>query len=560
MRRILVCLIAVCLLLCFLPAMTFAASQENVTSVSKSKEASELDADFNSQITLSLPSAEEQLVTDVVFVLDKSTSTIVEDEALQMLKNLEQQASDTGARIKAGVVIFNKSAHEAIGLTELSGQNLAKIESAMRMEISGGTNLHAGILAGKRMLDEDTSVDANRKYMIVISDGITYMFNEEPTAVAWSWIGDSVQNFAGPDNWFSKYVSNEGPADWDAYLANIGQLIARDGDRYDYPYEGTFSEATDPARAEDYAMSIDKAFYLSHQAYQAAASEGYHCYAMNAQTGTSYQWGPDFMDYLAGGQSVSFASIQNDIAYAVSTGSYVTDIMGSGESNGQPYDFDFVNEPEKIDVLLGGVALDKTQISANRYGFGKTADGYRFELEYYPQGDESTDGKEAIKWFINQNISNFQRAQLVYSVHLSDPQAAAGTYGQYDRDGSQGFAGLYTNELAVLYPVDSEGQPGQPEEFARPTVSYTVTVDPGTGEDPGAGDEPGTDEPGAGDEPGTDEPGDGSEPPEETKPQPPADKDVPKTADTSNMPAPLAAAALSLAAMAFCARKYMNAR
>ena len=160
------------------------------------KRQTELDSDFNSQITLSLPSAEEQLVTDVVFVLDKSTSTVVEDEALEMLKNLEKQASDTGAKIKAGVVIFNKTANEAIGLTELNAESLVQIENAMRMEISGGTNLHAGILAGKKMLDEDTSVDSNRKYMVVISDGITYMFNEEPTAVAWSWIGDTVQNLS----------------------------------------------------------------------------------------------------------------------------------------------------------------------------------------------------------------------------------------------------------------------------------------------------------------------------------------------------------------------------
>ncbi|MFR2965570.1 MAG: hypothetical protein ACLTK0_03775 [Anaerovoracaceae bacterium] len=81
--------------------------------------------------------------------IDKSTSTVIEDEALEMLKNLQQQADATGARINAGVVIFNKTANEAIGLTELNDENLGKIEAAMRMDISGGTNLHAGILAGK---------------------------------------------------------------------------------------------------------------------------------------------------------------------------------------------------------------------------------------------------------------------------------------------------------------------------------------------------------------------------------------------------------------------------
>lgn len=113
MKRISACLMILCLILCFPPSAAFAGQQGTVDFVSKSKEATELDSDFNSQITLSLPSAEEQLVTDVVFVLDKSTSTVIEDEALEMLKNLQQQADATGARINAGVVIFNKTANEA---------------------------------------------------------------------------------------------------------------------------------------------------------------------------------------------------------------------------------------------------------------------------------------------------------------------------------------------------------------------------------------------------------------------------------------------------------------
>lgn len=42
-------------------------------------------------MTLSLPAAEEQLVTDVVFVLDKSTSATVEAKSLEMLLSLKDQ-------------------------------------------------------------------------------------------------------------------------------------------------------------------------------------------------------------------------------------------------------------------------------------------------------------------------------------------------------------------------------------------------------------------------------------------------------------------------------------
>lgn len=65
------------------------------------------------------------------------------------------------------------------------------IEAAICQEIKSGTNLHAGILAGKLMLDHDTGVADERKTLVVVSDGITYMFNENPTAVAWGFMADS---------------------------------------------------------------------------------------------------------------------------------------------------------------------------------------------------------------------------------------------------------------------------------------------------------------------------------------------------------------------------------
>ena len=84
---------------------------------------------------------------------------------------------------------------------------------------------------------------------------------------------------------------------------------------------------------------------------------------MTAGTGTEYEWGPSFMNYLGGGADASFEDIQNDIAYAVSTGSYVIDTMGNDELDGKAYDFDLVNDLSKIDVLVGGKALSKEEIA-----------------------------------------------------------------------------------------------------------------------------------------------------------------------------------------------------
>ena len=75
--------------------------------ISKSKTATNLDANYESKVTLSLPSAEEQLETDVVFVLDESScSDQVKVAVVKMLENLYQQIKDTNAAIKIGAVQF----------------------------------------------------------------------------------------------------------------------------------------------------------------------------------------------------------------------------------------------------------------------------------------------------------------------------------------------------------------------------------------------------------------------------------------------------------------------
>ena len=102
-------------------------------NVSRSKTATALDTStWTSNVTLSLPSAEEALASDVVFVLDKSTSTELEDQALGMLAALKDQAASTEAKVKVGVVIFNKEAN-VTPLTDLA-TGYETIENAIKQE------------------------------------------------------------------------------------------------------------------------------------------------------------------------------------------------------------------------------------------------------------------------------------------------------------------------------------------------------------------------------------------------------------------------------------------
>lgn len=497
MKKLLAILLALIMMLTTVSAMAAAAPEK--WDISKSKTATNLDANYESKVTLSLPSAEEPLVSDIVFVLDKSTSAQLEQQALDMLEKLKAHVEETGATVKVGVVIFNKVANVANDgkffnlATEYDG-----IEAAIKQEVKSGTNTHAGLLAGKKMLDDDKSVENNRKYLIFVSDGITYMYNAEPTVTAWKfnmpnssgdWYGKGSWGvFAGPDNWYSKYHKVEAPGNWDEWMQGIGSKISDQGTKYEYPYGGEVREAT----PEDitnwdtaYAMSIDKALYLTKQVYQEAKDLGYNVYAMTADsdTGKNYIWGPSFMNYLAGNDEVNFEKIKNDILYLVGPGSTVTDRMGKTAD----YDFDFINSAAnlslKVDETAYAVSAKTESLNEHetaRYLF--TSDGVvaanqaeaPFVLHYYAKG---TDGAsdECFVWDINVPVSNFAPVQLTYAVKLTNPKTASGTYGTYDKDGSKNYKGLYTNNSAVLRPVNSNNIDGEKEYFNKPTVSYTVS-------------------------------------------------------------------------------------
>lgn len=467
---------------------------------SKSKAATNLNSHYQSDVTLSLPAQQEPLTSDVVFVLDKSTSAALEEQALAMLETLRTQIRETGGKVKVGVVIFNREAH-ATGLLDLETQGDA-IEEAIQQTISSGTNTHAGLLAGKALLDDDKTVAASRKYLIFVSDGISYLFNESPTAVAWTFTqpgdGGTEQHFAGPDNWKVQYGSDDPPANWAETLQSIRDKVEKQGTEYDYAYDSGASEYTPAADQTKYANSVEKALCLTDAVYQAAKEEGYHCYAMTAtqSEGRQYAWGPSFMAYLAGGEEVSFDTIRNEIVYLLGAGSCVVDEIGSGTDNkGNAYHFDFVDDAANLALTVGGRTYTVTKAeqvesgAVSTYWFGQPVENgqsgadYPFVLHYYKDGTTLHGERydECFVWEFHAPVTQFQRVELTYTVRLADPQTAAGTYGAYDGTGESGASALFTNNSAVLYSVDSTGVSGQPERFRRPTVSYTVSGSSGGG-------------------------------------------------------------------------------
>ena len=547
-RRILAMLLAICMFVTMFPSAMFAVVETDtveeptvssglVQGHSKSKTATELDENYQSKVTLSLPSAEEELTTDVVFVMDKSTSTKenIMNQFNSLLTSLAQQANEGKADIKIGVVAFYKSAQDVVPLTNIKNITMDQVKDALEnVSNQSGTNIHAGLIAGKAMLDEDQDVDANRKYLILVSDGISYIYNQEPTSsmtIGYETSSKLKATFeCTVETWGMKYgygktleaITGQTSAS-DAvqeflYGDNgIASKVQADGEKYDHPYdelkkfvdsEGKTVQPGDTVggvdsgadyelkwhalkvnnlkspiseedfskmygdNADEHANNVEKAMYLVAETYKSAQEEGYHCYAVDSATNANetWPWGAELMEYLADGKEVSFDQIEKDIYYLLDAGSKVDDYMGYVKDD---YNFDFVNEASALSMKVGDQPYEATKLEDNKYGFapdGSVDDGYNYILEYYP----ADNGDEHFTWTTNVPVSNFAPVQLTYTVQLTNPKEEAGTYGKYDADGSEEYVGLYTNNSAVLTPIDSNGTEGSQEEFAKPTVSYTV--------------------------------------------------------------------------------------
>lgn len=463
---------------------------------SKDKTATELDNNFNSRVTLSLPSAEKELVSDVVFVLDKSScEEDVTTEALAMLADLGASVKDTGASIKVGAVQFAGRAVVSCELTELTEEAIAEggaIYSGLKDgKIKSGTNLQAGLLEAQKMLEADKDVEDSRKYVIVITDGLTRQFLAENGTLMTIYNGldaDGGRVWGSPSGWcvangFVDGVYGIPGGDWDTYYAAVKANVAKDGNTYahDYDVYGSTPEGENipvpyvpqGETSLTHALCLDRAIYEADKVYSELEAANYHCYAVFADDSTTNELGKAFVKYLNDGSVLDFDTIQKDIYYLLDAGSQVVDIIGQGKDNkGNDYNFDVANL-ENMTITVGGVELNKVKIQSDEfpgsttYGFfeGEIADGkYDFVVTYYPDGVADADGetREHFVWSINVPVGNFAPAQFSYDVHLTNPQKAKGEYK------------VETNVEAVLTPVDSNGTVGSTETFPVPELTYEV--------------------------------------------------------------------------------------
>ena len=178
-------------------------------SGSKTADPTELEGDDRkTTVTLSLPSAEYQNEIDIVFTMDSSTSaqnsTVFTESVNELFASIIE--NNPGIKMKVGVIRFRGRAHDAVAylsdnqykeLVEYNDDTKDYINAALNMTedeikkaFGSGSNTHGGIDIANEWLKADTEVDDDHKYMVLLTDAKTYIWNNddhEPTTIYSQW-------------------------------------------------------------------------------------------------------------------------------------------------------------------------------------------------------------------------------------------------------------------------------------------------------------------------------------------------------------------------------------
>ena len=306
------------------------ATDQSAALTQNVKTATALDENLETKVTLSFPGQREAEPADVVFVLDKSGASAQTDifkQAKAFLEEINQKAQADGLNIKVGVVLFNKMGNVQLPLTDVvTGYD--DILNAMNSSVRSGTNMDAGLLAAKSVLDEDTAVKAENKHVILISDGATYLYCKDGDFTKpytrsfgsveggrnmmggiWEWqsreyhTDNAWKKFSDGSNFiFSQAMkSPEKLGEYLAYYRDQYENSDKNWAQYDYEYTALAANTgtTNPIPLDVTApCNIDVAFWSTDDTFQSMVNAGYdmNVYYKNAADFD----GQVFLKYQAG--------------------------------------------------------------------------------------------------------------------------------------------------------------------------------------------------------------------------------------------------------------------
>ena len=500
-----------------------------ILNVSKSKTATPLDTStWTSNVTLSLPSAEYEPVIDVVFILDDTYAGngIFKDAATGLLNELSEKKN---LDVNVGIVNFDAVARDWVaattnskhsGLVSLKNtEGLTALQNAIATKLDknndgqtkkiGATNIEWPLEMAQNML---ASGKGTEKYAILFSDMYGYVYRGDLIIDGQTYenVPLSKRLYAGESKFYQGSLSmgTKYQSFADVYAhRNDEENQTTDGffrdsswDSYWSIYSGHMQIPTNPA-TEDSAdpfgvpggySGFEKSTCLVYDRLLQMKQAGINISIVNndfapgdiREVGYVQSIKNDMLDTLeqkgisviktqenvtAEDMTNVFDTLKDQLIQVVSAGSTVTDKIGTN------FDFVGLNTMSlKIgDNTIPGVIDEATNTITFKHGGKDNA-----HVVVY---DSSAD---SFTWTINEDVTKDARVQLTYSVKLTKPETAAGTYGVTDLNGDGKVDGtdttytdtdaLYTNESATMVPKDSNGKTGAELTFPKPSVSYTI--------------------------------------------------------------------------------------
>ena len=489
-------------------------------------------------VTLSVGGKSAKENVAVMFLLDKSTSQgKTRPEAARMLQYLK---SLTNTNIIYDVVIFSGNA-TSTGWRNISEDNGYEdtVKNFANKEPSSGTNMPAGIdqaLKDMNTLKSAYSSYSENTYLVTISDGITYVWDEGGKTYTVPLLqkeGDNVYTPAhvNVDTWDMMYGKGTSIAsvytNFEGFLNTIpGKIKATRDENYVREYltgtnAGDQTDATnalqistaDPEKSQvsgKYACAPEFSVYYSATKYQELVKQFEKSFALpmpELKDGADntdnwdklYPWGKELMLYLQSNSSNSgqgvvhdadaatiFAGIRNEILYEIKSGS-ITDVIGA--------DFSLTDQTltkDTFTLTVKGEKVAANEPSGNEITFGERDEStgkYPYVLTYYKgkavqdQGKTtytitSSDGNTTYTYTpcdITGEV-NGSVSDEFFVLEMNVPVVSLDLKYNLSLTSKRTAAGTYevpTNESATL-AYKSANQNSGTVDFNEPTVSYTV--------------------------------------------------------------------------------------
>ena len=462
--------------------------------ISKSKTATNLDENLESDVTLALPAAEYRQTMDVVFVID-DTHAGSGIFAKSVSNLLDELASKKNLDISVGVVAFDAVSRDWLsatsggawsGLVSIQEEGaLEALKKAVETELSydsdgyrkkvGGTNTEWPVEMASQMLQDGSGED---KYLIMFSDLYGYIYRGDLTIDGVTYHDVPLSKRLGSWNQGSLSMGTKYSTFAEAYAhRNDEENQTVDGffrdsswDSYWNVYQG-LNSAPENTIAGSYQVSsnsysgFEKSLCLTYDRLTSAAQNARVILVNNSfenrdapkaqnmiqqmldalESGssgvTTYCYPTGSADEALSGDAAGniFNGIREQLIQLVDDGSYVADEIGSGMFDGTAYDFAFVSDASRLSLTVGGESLTATALSGQdlsgasaAWQFGDEENPNQFTLYYYEK-DTTYEGNsygECLIWEIHVPVTKDAPVQLTYSVRLTDPQTNPEKFGE----------------------------------------------------------------------------------------------------------------------------------